>query len=155
TPYVQQWNFGIQREVKSFIVEARYVGNHGTKLLRSLDYNQININAGGFLADFIRAQNNGNLALNAAGVSDPSYNSNIAGRVPLTVFPLLPSGGSLGTAANRTTIQQGAVADLAWTYQSTGVNGPINFFPNANAASLRMLTNYSNSTYNGLQLEVR
>ena len=155
TPYVQQWNLGIQRDVKGIILEGRYVGNHGSKLLRALDYNQININAGGFLADFIRAQNNGNLALSATGAFDPTYNPNISGSQPLTVFPLLPSGGSLGTAANRTTIQQGAVADLAYTYQSTGVNGPINFFPNPNAASLRMLTNYSNSTYNGLQVEAR
>jgi hypothetical protein len=155
TPYVQQWTLGIQRDVKGIILEGRYVGNHGSKLLRALDYNQININAGGFLADFIRAQNNGNLALAASGTFDPTYNPNIAGSQPLTVFPLLPNGGSLGTAANRTTIQQGAVADLAYTYQSTGVNGPINFFPNPNAASLRMLTNYSNSTYNGLQVEAR
>jgi hypothetical protein len=155
TPYVQQWNIGIQRDVKGFLVDVRYVGNHGTKLLRALDYNQININAGGFLADFIRAQNNGNLALAASGVFDPAFNANIAGSQPLTVFPTLPSGGSLTNTTNRTTIQQGAVADLAYNYQSTGVNGPINFFKNPNATSLRMLTNFSNSTYNGLQSEIR
>lgn len=154
TPYVQQWNIGIQRDVKGFLVEVRYVGNHGTKLLRALDYNQININAGGFLGDFVRAQNNGNLALASSGIFDPAYNAAIAGSQPLTVFPLLPSGGSLTNTTNRTTIQQGAVADLAYNYQSTGVNGPINFFPNPNAASLRMLTNFSNSTYHGLQTEV-
>jgi hypothetical protein len=154
-PYVQQWNIGIEHDVKGMIIDVRYVGNHGTKLLRALDYNQININAGGFLADFLRAQSNGNLALKATGVFDPAYNANIAGSQILTVFPTLPSGGSLTNAANRTTIQQGAVADLAYTYQSTKVNGPINFFPNPYAASLRMMTNYSNSTYNGLQLDVR
>src|SRR5262249_9756464 len=31
TPYIQQWTLGIQRDVKGFILEARYVGNHGTK----------------------------------------------------------------------------------------------------------------------------
>jgi len=71
------------------------------------------------------------------------------------VFPTLTNGGSLTNAANRTTIQQGSVADLAYTYQSTKQNGPINFFPNPYAASLRMMTNYSNSTYNGLQVDVR
>jgi hypothetical protein len=155
SPYVQQWNIGIERDVKGFVIDLRYVGNHGTKLLRALDYNQININAGGFLADFQRAQSNGNLALKATGVFDPSYNANIAGSQVLTVFPLLPSGGSLTNASNRTNIQQGNVADLAWTYQSTKANGPINFFPNPNAASLRMMTNYSNSSYNGLQIDVR
>jgi hypothetical protein len=155
SPYVQQWNIGIEHDFKGVLVDVRYVGNHGTKLLRALDYNQININAGGFLADFQRAQSNGFLAQAATGVFDPSYNANIAGSQVLQVFPLLPSGGSLTNASNRTSIQQGAVADLAYTYQSTKQNGPINFFPNPNAASLRMMTNYSNSTYNGLQIDVR
>jgi hypothetical protein len=144
-----------QHDFKGFTLEARYVGNHGTKLLRALDFNQININAGGFLADFLRAQSNGNLALKATGIFDPAYNSAIAGSQVLTVFPLLPSGGTLTNATNRTFIQQGAVADMAFNYQSTKANGPINFMPNPYAASLRLMTNYSNSTYNGLQLEIR
>jgi hypothetical protein len=53
-----------------------------------------------------------------------------------------------------TTIQQGAAADYAWNCQST-VNTPFSFFPNPNAASLRMLTNYANSTFNAFQFEVR
>jgi hypothetical protein len=155
SPYVQQWNIGIQRDVKGFVVDVRYIGNHGTKLFRGLDYNQIDINAGGFLADFLRAQSNGFLAQKRSGVFNPAYDPNIPGSQLLTVFPLLPNGGSLTNTTNRTTIQQGAVADLAWTYQSTRANGPISFFPNPYAASLRMLTNYSNSSYNGLQVETR
>ncbi|HUI53564.1 MAG TPA: TonB-dependent receptor [Bryobacteraceae bacterium] len=154
-PYVQQWNIGIQRELKSIVVEASYVGNHGTKLLRALDYNQININAGGFLADFLRAQQNGNLALAATGNFVPTYNANIPGSQQLTVFPLMPNGGSLTNSTNINYIRQGAVADMAYNYQSTKANGPINFFPNPYAASLRLMTNYSNSTYNGLQLQTR
>jgi hypothetical protein len=155
SPYVQQWNISVEHDFKGFILDVRYVGNHGTKLLRALDYNQIDINAGGFLADFRRAQSNGYIALASTGVFDPAYNAGLAGSQVLTVFPTLPSGGSLTNSANRTTIQQGAVADLAYTYQSTKANGPINFFPNPYAASLRMMTNYSNSSYNGLQLDAR
>ena len=155
SPYVQQWTLGIQRELKGFIVEARYVGNHGTKLLRAIDLNQININAGGFLQDFLRAQSNGNLALAKTGVFNPAYDPTIAGSQVLTVFPLMPSGGNLTNATNRTYLQQGAVADMAFNYQSTKANGPINFMPNPYAASLRMMTNYSNSTYNGAQFELR
>jgi len=154
-PYVQQWNIGIQRELKSIVVEASYVGNHGTKLLRALDYNQININAGGFLSDFLRAQQNGNLALAATGNFVPTYNANIPGSQQLTVFPLMPNGGNLTNSTNINFIRQGAVADMAYNYQSTKANGPINFFPNPYAASLRLMTNYSNSTYNGLQLQTR
>ncbi|HXS95675.1 MAG TPA: TonB-dependent receptor [Candidatus Limnocylindrales bacterium] len=156
TPYVQQWNVGVQHEVKGgIIVEARYVGNHGVKLLRALDFNQVNINAGGFLGDFLRAQSNGNLALAKSGVFNPAYDATIAGSQVLTVFPLMPGGGNLTNATNRTYLQQGAVADMAFNYQSTKANGPINFMPNPYAASLRLMENFSHSTYNGLQLEFR
>jgi len=154
-PYVQQWNIGIQRDVKGFVVEARYIGNHGTKLLRAIDLNQININSGGFLADFLRAQSNGNLALAKSGVFNPAYDPTISGSQVLTVFPLMPSGGNLTNSTNRTYLQQGAVADMAFNYQSTKANGPINFMPNPYAASLRYMTNFSNSTYNAAQIEVR
>jgi outer membrane receptor protein involved in Fe transport len=154
SPYIQQWTLGIQRDVKGIIVEGRYVGNHGVKLLRALDYNQINLNAGGFLADFLRAQNNGNIALAATGTFDPVYNPALSGSQQLTVLPTLPTACRETAAANRTMIQQGVAADYAWTCQST-VNTPFSFFPNPNAASLRMLTNYSNSTYNALQTEIR
>jgi len=43
TPYVQQWNFGIQREVtKSSFAELSYVGSKGTKLIDNRDINQAN-----------------------------------------------------------------------------------------------------------------
>jgi hypothetical protein len=154
SPYVQQWTIGIEREVKGIVFDARYVANHGTKLLRALDYNQVNINAGGFLADFQRAQNNGLASQRAGGAFTPAYNANIAGSQPLTVLTTLPSQCSPTAAANVTTIQQGSAADYAWNCQSV-VNTPFSFFANPNAASLRMLTNYSNSTYNSAQFEAR
>jgi hypothetical protein len=41
TPYVQQWNFGFQYEVgKDFLIEARYSGSKGTKLLQASAFNQ-------------------------------------------------------------------------------------------------------------------
>jgi Carboxypeptidase regulatory-like domain len=41
TPYVQQWNFGIQYEfAKDLLFEARYVGTKGTKLLQATAFNQ-------------------------------------------------------------------------------------------------------------------
>src|SRR4029077_11417772 len=52
TPYVHQWNIGIQQEIKGTIVAARYIGNKGASLLRAIDYNQVLYNANGFLADF-------------------------------------------------------------------------------------------------------
>lgn len=41
TPYVQQWNLGAQFEVmKNLLVEARYVGSRGTKLLQATSFTQ-------------------------------------------------------------------------------------------------------------------
>jgi hypothetical protein len=41
TPYIQQWNFGIQRQVgKSRVAEIDYVGSKGTRLIDSRDINQ-------------------------------------------------------------------------------------------------------------------
>ena len=68
TPYVQEWNFTIQHEIKDTIIEARYVGNHATKLLRGFDYNQEQVPAD-FMTDFLNAQQNGFLAQNSNAAS--------------------------------------------------------------------------------------
>jgi hypothetical protein len=159
TPYVQQWNLGIQREVKGVIFDLRYVGNHGTKLLRGLDLNQVIISPA-FLADFKRAQSNAALstAANATNKSVPisgAFNSNVPGSQQLQIFPLLPKGGDLANSSNITLLNQGEVGQLAFTYQNQGQNGPVNFFANPLAASTNFPLNYSNSTYNALQFDVR
>jgi hypothetical protein len=41
TPYIQQWNLGAQYEVTgNFLVEVRYVGSKGTKLLQATSFTQ-------------------------------------------------------------------------------------------------------------------
>src|SRR5262249_27360517 len=125
------------------------------KELRARDFNQVNINASGFLADFIRARTNGNLARAATGVFDPRYNAAIAGSQPLTVYPLLAGGGLLTNGTIRTQIDQGAIGTQATTYTTNGLNGSVNFFNNPYILGGNLITNTSNSTYNGLQLEIR
>ncbi|MDX2044632.1 MAG: carboxypeptidase regulatory-like domain-containing protein [Acidobacteriota bacterium] len=39
SPYSQQWSFGIQREIKSNVVEVRYVGNHSVGLFQTINAN--------------------------------------------------------------------------------------------------------------------
>jgi Carboxypeptidase regulatory-like domain len=155
SPYVQQYSIGIQRDVKGTVLEARYVGNHVVGAYREFDLNQINVNSSGFLQDFIRAQNNGNLAQAKTGTFNPAYNASIPGSQPLTVFPQISGSGLLSNADVRNFIQTGQVADLAYFYQTNGLNGNVNFFPNPLAIAADYLTNYSNSTYNSLQLEAR
>jgi hypothetical protein len=94
TPYVQQWNFSVQQEWKGFVFEGRYVGNHVVKQFRVIDYNQIDVRRGGFLDDFIRARNNGFLAMQAGGDVQRQLQPNIPGSQQLTFFPTLPAAVS-------------------------------------------------------------
>ena len=44
TPYVQNWNLSVQREIaKDSVLTVRYVGTKGTKMLSGVDLNQGNI----------------------------------------------------------------------------------------------------------------
>ena len=154
-PYVQQYSVGIQHDFKGTVLEARYVGNHVVGAYRAFDFNQVQIQQNGFLPDYLKAQSNGFLALARNGVFNPAFNAGIPGSQQLTVFPKLVSGGSLTNATVRGFIQDGEVGELATLYQTNGLNGSVNFFQNPNALGTDMLTNYSSSSYNALQLEAR
>jgi hypothetical protein len=154
TPYVQQWSIGLQQEIKGTIVEARYVGNHSVGGYRAFDYNQVDIKSNGFLDDFLRARSNGFLAQKAGKTFIPNYDPTIVGSQQLTVLSKLPKV-ALNNATYRSLIQSGQAGELAAEYQIDGNNGALNFFPNPFALGSDYLTNYSNSTYNALQMEVR
>jgi hypothetical protein len=152
TPYVQQWNLSVQREIASGVFEIRYIGNRSTKQFRAFDYNQVNI-GGGFLEDFQRAQNNLRLSQRAGAGNNAGYNPNIAGSQQLSIFPQLPSGGLLTNATIVNLINTGQVGELANIYQINQLNGPFSFYPNQYGLGMNMMTNYSNANYNGLQLD--
>ena len=156
TPYVQQWNLAVAHEMKGFVMEARYVGNHAVKMLRGVDFNQINVKQGGFVQDFIRARNNGALSLAAGKGFNASYNPAIAGSQPLPFFASV-GGGAITNSQVAGLIQSGEVGSLAQLYQSNFIlpTDDFSFFPNPLSLYQNVLTNYSNSTYNGLQVEVR
>jgi hypothetical protein len=153
---VQQYSVGIQHDLKGTVLEARYVGNHVVGAYRAFDYNQVVINSNGFLPDFLRAQNNGFLAQASNGSFNPAYNPSIPGSQPLTVIPKL-ARGALTDSVAQGLMQTGEVGELATYYQTNGFN-PVNavpFFQNPNALGTDLLTNYSSSSYNALQLELR
>jgi len=154
-PHVQQYSVGIQHDFKGTVLEARYVGNHVVGAYRAFDFNQVIIQQNGFLPDYLKAQSNGFLALARNGVFNPAYNATIPGSQQLTVFPKLVAGGSLSSATVRNYIEDGEVAELANLYQTNALNGSVNFYQNPNALGTDMLTNYSSSSYNALQLEAR
>ena len=172
TPYVQQWSFGIEREIaRDTAVEVRYVANRAVKLYRAVDFNEINIFENGFLQEFLNAQRN--LSINAAnGVSNSFANLFPgAGTVPLPIFSrFFATGVSAANGFQNTTfishLNNNNVGSIASTLAFSNIyrasrelvaNGiPANFFvANPNALASRLLTNDSMSNYHSLQLEVR
>jgi hypothetical protein len=147
-PRVEQYNFGIQREIgfKS-VLEVRYVGNRSHELIRTIDLNQVDIRNNGFLGDYIRARSNLLLTGNPA-CTDP-------GCQPLTVFPSLANGGSLNSLTVQNLLRSGAVADLARRYVTLGQTGSVQILPNPNMGILDLLGNLGVSNYNALQVELR
>ena len=158
TPYVQQWNVGVQHEIaKNTVLDVSYVGNKGTKLLRGFDYNQVVIEENGFLADFLRARSNARLAEQRTGEFNPEFNPLIPGSQPLTVFPRLDRGGLLGDPTVGGMIESGQPGQLAALYilNDFTEGSDVSLRPNPNTFVADMITNYSNSTYHALQVEVR
>jgi hypothetical protein len=114
------------------------------------------INSNGFLQDFLRAQKNGFLAQAAGSGFNPAYNGNIPGSQPLTVLNKLAKGALTDSNA-QFYLQTGEVGELGSYYQTNGYNptNAVSLFQNPNALGTDYLTNYSSSSYNALQVEVR
>jgi hypothetical protein len=158
TPYVHQWNIGVQHEIaRNTVLDVAYVGNHGTKLLRGFDFNQVIIKENGFLADFLRAQNNAVLSEQRTGQFNPEFNPLIPGSQPLTFFPRLDRGGLLGDPTVGGMIESGQPGQLAALYilNEFTEGTDVSFRPNQNTFVADMITNYSSSSYHALQVEVR
>jgi len=132
TPYVQQWNFGIEHEIlPNTAVEIRYVGNRGTKLLRGIDINQVRIFENGFLQDFLRAQSNLALstALNATNSTipaSPAFNQAVPGSQQLTIFPLIGRRGLFTTATGN--VLDSTIVNLIGQGQVGRASEPLRFF---------------------------
>lgn len=185
TPYVQNWSFGIQRELgPSRVLEVRYVGNKGTHLWRAYNINQSDTVVNGFAQEFINAQKN--LAINTQNGRTGFANNNLPGQVALPIFAAIASpNGSFGGQdiwndgtflyyLNRG--EAGALADTIsnnpyylcpmvgnamtscrdWYGFTDPGAYPINFFrANPYAGTARLLNDPSWSKYNALQVEYR
>jgi hypothetical protein len=171
--YVQSWAFGIQRELtKNTALEIRYVANHGTKLWRQLELNEVNIFENGFLDEFRIAQDN----LRIARAANPSSNQfgGLAGQRPI---PLISTAlGTTNDSAFATTIARGEAGRLASNiaFNTTRMNNLMNaglipfttlsngarvsnFFivnPLATGGSF-LVVGDGHSTYNAMQVDFR
>jgi hypothetical protein len=164
TPYIQNWNFSLQREVmKDMVLDVRYVASKGTKLIRGADINERNIFENGILDAFVTTQRGGNaplldrifLGLNVAGlgvVNGTTITGSDAVRTISTTQAHL-AGNNVASFADY----------LATSTQFTNVRGgllrraglPENFvMVNPQFSSARLAGNYANSTYHSLQVEL-
>lgn len=175
-PRVFEYNIGVQRNIgfKS-VLEVRYVGSFSNQLVRTIDYNQIDIYNNGFLEDFLKAQNNCRLqgaviAPTAANplfaCTDARYNPAIPGSVPLNVltklhptqaiFSFNPNGSVNSTGqTNVAFIQQGRIGSIANNALLANQQGSVIFHPQPNSFATQILTNQGKYRYNSLQAEVR
>jgi hypothetical protein len=156
-PYVQQYSIGIEHEWLHTVFEGRYVGNHVVGAYRAFDYNQVQIENNGFLGDFLKAQSNGFLSLAAGRPFNPAYSALVPGSQTLSVLNKFSSHGDLTDPNVIYYIETGQPGELADYYQTNGLN-PANAVPvyaNRYALGADMLTNYSSSSYNSIQLAMR
>jgi hypothetical protein len=163
-PYVQNWNLSVGREIRrGLIVDVRYVASKGTKLLRGTNINENNIFENGILSAFQTTEAGGNspllnqifkgLNIPGVGVVDGvNITGSQAMRQNSTLYAYLLTN-NVGGFANF----------LGYNTFVTGVRGgllkngglPANFVvANPQFGSAYLIGNFSNSTYNSLQVEV-
>jgi hypothetical protein len=163
-PYVQNWNASIGREIRpGLVLDVRYVGSKGTRLLRGTNINETNIFENGILNAFLTTEAGGNspllnqifkgLNIPGVGVVDgTTITGSQAMRTNSTLYGYL-TNNNVGGFANF----------LAYNTFVTGVRGgllkngglPANFVDvNPQFGSDYLIGNFSNSTYNSLQIEV-
>ncbi|MBI1788702.1 MAG: carboxypeptidase regulatory-like domain-containing protein [Acidobacteria bacterium] len=164
TPYVQNWNLSLQRTLSpGTILDVRYVGSKGSKLIREASINEANIFENGIREAFRITQAGGNsplldrifMGLNIPGLGVVD-GSRITGS---DVIRINPSTQGLLTGNN----VGGLASYLSGSNQFVGVNGgllrraglPENFvFANPQFATPRLTGNFAGSTYHSLQVEM-
>jgi hypothetical protein len=159
TPYVQNWNLSIQRELPgNFTLDVRYVGSKGTKLIRSVYVNEVNIFENGIAEAFRITQAGGNAPLldrifGSLGLVD---GQNVTGSS--FVRSLTSTRGYLATN------NVGDFASFLNTVSVFGQRGALLRFAglpenwivvNPQFAGALYVGNFSNSTYHSFQLETR
>ncbi|HYR92336.1 MAG TPA: TonB-dependent receptor [Terriglobia bacterium] len=162
TPYVQNWNLTVGRQLPgNFGLEVRYVGSKGTKLVRAIDINEVNIFENQILDAFRITQ-----AGESAPLFDRIFNGlNLGlGRVNGTTVRGSASLRALeDTRAFLASNSAGAFAQyLNSTPDFTGVPGgllrraglPENFIVgNPQFGEAVLIGNLANSTYHSFQVE--
>ena len=169
-----EWNVGYQREIGfNTAFEIRYVGGMSNNMHQAFDFNQVRINNGDFLNDFITIRNNcqayiaannavaGNTTRYLDGRCSTNEYLGLAGAAPGVTQILTPS--AIANAVYlRTSTAQGVAgqAALIWVTNKSFVAGATGFDSNTllfngNAGVVDLLTNSGKYRYNALQTEIR
>lgn len=171
TPYYSNWNVGIQRAFgNDTVFEVRYVGTKGSKLVRSVNVNEVNIFENGVLDAFKITQTGGNAPLFDRIYKDVNFFGLIVGR-PAPGFGTGPGGIWTGSDYIRGSVPgllaNNNPAEVARQLGVAGLNGgvpgsllrnaglPENFvLVNPQFTTMFYVTNQGNSSYHSLQAEV-
>jgi hypothetical protein len=169
SPYVQNVNFGIQRELaNNMSLTVSYVGTKGTRLWNSLPLDAVNINASAAGETFLDAFN-----VTRAGGNAPLFDlmlkgMNIPGAGIVNGTTLTGSAALRTYTSTRAFIGNGNIGQLAdFLNRSTNITGkgggfvrnsgllPENFFVvNPQFSQVYLHSNPSSSTYHSMQVQL-
>jgi len=163
-PYIQNWNISVGREIaKGVLLDVRYVGSKGTRLLRGTNIDEVNIVENGILNAFQTTEAGGNSPLLTQifkGLNVPQVG--VVDGVNITGSDAMRKNTTLQSYLLNNAVG-GFATFLGYNTFITGVRGgllkngglPANFItanPQFGAADL--IGNFSNSTFNSLQIEL-
>jgi hypothetical protein len=165
SPYIQNFNFEIQRELaQNFTLTAAYVGTKGTRLWAGIPLNSVDIFHNNFLSAFNTTQAGGNAPL----FDQMLKGLNIPGAGVVNGTTVTGSAALRAFTSTRAFIANGNVGGLAdFLNRSTSVTGqgggfvrnsglfPENLFViNPQFNSVTLYSNPSSSTYHSMQIQL-
>ncbi len=164
SPYVQNFNFEIQREVaRDLSISAAYVGTKGTRLWNAVPLNGVDIFNNGFLAAFNTTRAGGNAPLfdqmlrglnipGAGVVNGTTVTGSAALRAYTSTRPFIANGsiGQLADFLNRST----NITGKGGGFVRNGGLSETFFVFNPQFSEVRLHGNPSSSTYHSMQLQL-
>jgi hypothetical protein len=161
TPYIQNWNLSIQRALSpELTLDVRYVGTKGTKLLRTVNVDEVNIFENGILQAFNTVRAGGTSPLMEQLFRGFDLGSGTIGRTATASASLRSFSTTRVMLANN---EVGSFAQFLNTATVDGDRGglarlaglPENFITvNPQFEGADFVGNFSNSTYHSLQINL-
>lgn len=164
TPYVQNWNFTVERELPGKMsLNVRYVGSKGTKLIRGTNINEANIFESGILDAFLVTQSGGNSPL-----LDRIFNGlSFGGLGPVNGTAVTGSQFARFHPTTRSYVASNGVGSFATYLSNTAdfTNSPGGLLRRAGLpenlvvgnpqfANATLEANFANSTYHALEIDL-